>query len=59
MVRDGASRLLTMRAELRPRIVAVSLRRGHHFGKTRPLSIRLLSGLGVKCDGQPARPEKT
>jgi MOSC domain-containing protein YiiM len=34
-----------------PRVVAVSLRRGHHFSKTPALSIRLLSGLGVEGDG--------
>jgi MOSC domain-containing protein YiiM len=33
------------------RVVAVSLRRGHHFSKTPALSIRLLSGLGVEGDG--------
>jgi MOSC domain-containing protein YiiM len=32
------------------RVVAVSLRRGHHFSKTPALSIRLLSGLGVAGD---------
>ena len=32
------------------RVVAVSLRRGHHFSKTSALSIRLLSGLGVEGD---------
>src|SRR4051812_37785802 len=31
-------------------VVAVSLRRGHHFSKTPSLSIRLLSGLGVAGD---------
>jgi MOSC domain-containing protein YiiM len=31
-------------------IVAVSLRRGHHFSKTPSLSIRLLTGLGVAGD---------
>jgi len=34
-----------------PRVVAVSLRRGHHFSKTPQLSIRLLPGLGVEGDG--------
>ena len=34
----------------RPSVVAVSLRRGHHFSKTPSLSIRLLSGLGVAGD---------
>jgi len=33
------------------RVVAVCLRRGHHFSKTPSLSIRLLSGLGVEGDG--------
>jgi MOSC domain-containing protein YiiM len=33
------------------RVVAVSLRRGHHFSKTPALSIRLLAGLGVEGDG--------
>lgn len=33
------------------RVVAVSLRRGHHFSKTPALSIRLLCGLGVEGDG--------
>ncbi|CAN5468738.1 MOSC domain-containing protein [soil metagenome] len=33
------------------RVVAVSLRRGHHFSKTAQLSIRLLTGLGVEGDG--------
>ncbi|MET0719380.1 MAG: MOSC domain-containing protein, partial [Tardiphaga sp.] len=41
--------LLTMRAA--PRVLAVSLRRGHHFSKTPALSIRLLAGLGVEGDG--------
>ena len=31
-------------------VVAVSLRRGHHFSKTPSLSIRLLTGLGVAGD---------
>jgi len=34
-----------------PRVLAVSLRRGHHFSKTPSLSIRLLTGLGVEGDG--------
>ena len=34
-----------------PRVLAVSLRRGHHFSKTPALSIRLLAGLGVEGDG--------
>lgn len=34
-----------------PRILSVSLRRGHHFSKTPALSIRLLAGLGVEGDG--------
>jgi hypothetical protein len=34
-----------------PRVIAVSLRRGHHFSKTPSFSIRLLSGLGVEGDG--------
>jgi MOSC domain-containing protein YiiM len=34
----------------RPRVLAVSLRRGHHFSKTPRLSIRLLTGLGVAGD---------
>ena len=33
-----------------PRVVSVSLRRGHHFSKTPSLSIRLLAGLGVDGD---------
>jgi MOSC domain-containing protein YiiM len=33
------------------RVVAVCVRRGHHFSKTPALSIRLLSGLGVEGDG--------
>jgi MOSC domain-containing protein YiiM len=33
------------------RVVAVSLRRGHHFSKTPALGIRLLTGLGVEGDG--------
>jgi len=33
-----------------PRVLAVSLRRGHHFSKTPALSIRLLTGLGVTGD---------
>jgi MOSC domain-containing protein YiiM len=32
-------------------VVAVSLRSGHHFGKTPSHSIRLLKGLGVAGDG--------
>ena len=32
------------------RILAVALRRGHHFSKTPSLSIRLLAGLGVAGD---------
>ena len=32
------------------RVVAVSLRHGHHFSKTPSLSIRLLTGLGVAGD---------
>ena len=31
-------------------VLAVSLRRGHHFSKTPSLSIRLLTGLGVASD---------
>src|SRR4051812_28329155 len=34
-----------------PRVLATSLRRGHHFSKTPQLSIRLLAGLGVEGDG--------
>lgn len=34
-----------------PRILAVSLRRGHHFSKTPALSLRLIAGLGVEGDG--------
>lgn len=34
-----------------PRILSVSLRRGHHFSKTPALAIRLLEGLGVEGDG--------
>jgi MOSC domain-containing protein YiiM len=34
----------------RPHVLAVSLRRGHHFSKTPSLSIRLLTGLGVAGD---------
>ncbi|KIZ43307.1 MULTISPECIES: MOSC domain-containing protein [Rhodopseudomonas] len=34
-----------------PCVVAVSLRRGHHFSKIPSLSIRLLTGLGVAGDG--------
>lgn len=33
------------------RVVAVCVRRGHHFSKTPTLSIRLLAGLGVEGDG--------
>ena len=33
------------------RVVAVSLRRGHHFSKTPALNIRLLAGFGVEGDG--------
>ena len=33
-----------------PSVLAVSLRRGHHFSKTPSLSIRLLTGLGVDGD---------
>jgi MOSC domain-containing protein YiiM len=40
-----------MRTELSPRILAVSLRRGHHFSKRPQLAIRLLKGLGVEGDG--------
>jgi hypothetical protein len=36
---------------LQPRVLAVSLRRGHHFSKIPALSIRLLAGLGVEGDG--------
>ena len=32
------------------RVLAVSLRRGHHFSKTPALSIRILEGLGVEGD---------
>ncbi|MGM4896759.1 MOSC domain-containing protein [Tardiphaga sp. 839_C3_N1_4] len=35
----------------KPHILAVSLRRGHHFSKTPALSIRLLKHLGVEGDG--------
>jgi MOSC domain-containing protein YiiM len=34
-----------------PTVLAVSLRRGHHFSKTPALSIRLRAGLGVEDDG--------
>lgn len=34
-----------------PRVIAVSLRRGHHFSKTPALAVRLLTGLGVEGDG--------
>ena len=37
------------------RVVAVSLRPGHHFSKTPALSIRLLAGLGVDGDGHLGR----
>ena len=40
-----------MRPELKPRVLSVSLRRGHHFSKTPALSIRLIKGLGVEGDG--------
>jgi MOSC domain-containing protein YiiM len=40
-----------MRTESTGYIVAVCLRRGHHFSKTPSLSIRLLAGLGVEGDG--------
>lgn len=33
-----------------PRVLAVSLAKGHHFSKTPSLSIRLLAGLGVEGD---------
>lgn len=33
-----------------PRILAVSLSKGHHFSKTPALSIRLIAGLGVEGD---------
>jgi MOSC domain-containing protein YiiM len=33
-----------------PHVLAVSLRRGHHFSKAPSLSIRLLTGLGVAGD---------
>jgi len=33
-----------------PRVVAVALRRGHHFSKTPALGIRLLENLGVEGD---------
>lgn len=33
------------------RVVAVCVRRGHHFSKTPALSICLLAGLGVEGDG--------
>jgi len=36
---------------MRPRVVAVSRRRGHHFSKTPALDIRLVAGLGVEGDG--------
>lgn len=52
MVRDARKcALLTMRAEPSPRVVAVCVRRSHHFSKTLALSIRLLAGLGVEGDG--------
>ena len=34
----------------RPHVLAVALRRGHHFSKTPHFSIRLLTGLGVAGD---------
>ena len=34
-----------------PTVLAVCLRRGHHFSKTPSLSIRLTQGLGVDGDG--------
>jgi hypothetical protein len=34
-----------------PTVLAVALRRGHHFSKTPSFSIRLLTGLGVAGDG--------
>ncbi|MDB5502321.1 MAG: hypothetical protein JWR89_2223 [Tardiphaga sp.] len=34
-----------------PRVLAVALRRGHHFSKTPALAIRLLTSLGVEGDG--------
>jgi MOSC domain-containing protein YiiM len=37
------------------RVVAVSLRAGHHFSKTPALSIRLREGLGVDGDGHLGR----
>src|SRR3954466_12522478 len=61
MVRDALKkRLLTMRPVVAPiqqssgknmgSVIAVSIRRGHHFSKTPSLSIRLLTGLGVAGD---------
>jgi MOSC domain-containing protein YiiM len=41
---------LTTAASHIGRVVAVCLRRGHHFSKTPGLSIRLLTGLGVAGD---------
>jgi MOSC domain-containing protein YiiM len=40
------------------RVVAVSLRRGHHFSKTPALSIRLLTGLGVAGDAHMGKTVK-
>lgn len=40
---------------MRGRVVAVSLRAGHHFSKTPSLSIRLREGLGVDGDGHQGK----
>lgn len=41
---------MTFELDKAPRVLAVCLRRGHHFGKPPALSIRLLPGLGVEGD---------
>jgi MOSC domain-containing protein YiiM len=40
------------------RVIAVSLRAGHHFSKTPALSIRLLKNLGVAGDGHMGKTVK-
>ncbi|HEY8337641.1 MAG TPA: MOSC domain-containing protein [Tardiphaga sp.] len=41
---------MTFELDKAPRVLAVCLRRGHHFSKTPALSVRLLPGLGVEGD---------
>jgi MOSC domain-containing protein YiiM len=51
MVQADQATLPNEPSEPKGRVIAVSLRSGHHFSKTNAPSIRLIEGLGVDGDG--------